>query len=218
MKRIFFETDDGSVSLRIPELDETYHSKYGAIVESAHVFIDSGLKQLEVNPVRIFEMGFGTGLNAYLSYIYLSDHKIDCEYFAVEKYPLSIKETDKLNFPDQLYKPRNTFEKLHSSDWDTSCIIEPGFSLKKILGDVKTIIMPENCHLVYYDAFAPEIQPYLWEIEVLEKMYNSLNTEGILVTYCAKGQVRRNLVSLGFEVERLKGPPGKREILRAIKK
>lgn len=217
MKRTLFTTDDGSVSIKVPELDETYHSKFGAITESMHVFINSGLTCIDQKEIRIWEMGFGTGLNAYLSWIYAKNNKLKIEYYSLEKYPLTKDESDKLNFSEHLEQSQQTFDRLHSVSWDVKHQIDKHFVLMKTKGDIKTIILPSNCDLIFYDAFGPDVQSDLWTIDIMKKIYDCSKPGGVFVTYSAKGQVRRNLQEVGFLVEKIPGPPGKREMLRARK-
>lgn len=217
MDRKIFLTEDGSHSLKVPGLDETYHSKHGAIQESQHVFIKAGLESFNSQDIIVFEMGFGTGLNAFLSYIYCRQNNIALRYFTLEKYPLSIEESRCLNYPEQLGEKRIVFEKLHSDQWQKEILISKNFSLSKMKGDMLDTVLSLEVDIVYYDAFGPNIQPGLWTEAIFRKMYNILSNRGLLVTYSAKGQVRRNLQSVGFTVERLPGPPGKREMLRATK-
>ena len=217
MDRNLFLTEDGSHSLKVNKLDETYHSKFGAIRESTHIFITNALLQCSKKHIRILEMGFGTGLNAFLSLLTAREKKVEIEYCSIEKYPLLSHEYTLLNFPDVLGESRELFLKLHESEWDSQNCITPGFKLKKIKADCRDISLESGFDLVFYDAFAPDIQPGLWEYDLLLRFYNALNTSGIFVTYSAKGEVRRSLIACGFTVERLKGPPGKREMIRAIK-
>ena len=217
MKRTLFTTDDGSVSIKVPELEETYHSKFGAITESMHVFINSGLKCLNQKEIRIWEMGFGTGLNAYLSWIYAKKNKFRIDYHSLEKFPLTKDEIDILNFSEQLEQSQHTFDRLHSVAWDEKHQIDEHFNLLKTRGDLRNVTLPSNCDLIFYDAFGPDIQPDLWTIDLMNKVFYCVVPGGIFVTYSAKGQVRRNLKEVGFEVERIPGPPGKREMLRARK-
>jgi len=217
MKRTLFTTDDGSFSIKVPELEETYHSKFGAITESMHVFINSGLNIITQKEIRIWEMGFGTGLNAYLSWIHAKKNDLRIDYHSLEKFPLTKDECDTLNYSQQLEQSQHTFDRLHSLAWNEKHQLDEHFDLHKTKGDLKDIKLPSNCDLIFYDAFGPDIQPDLWTVELMKKIFNSTIHGGIFVTYSAKGQVRRNLKEVGFEVERIPGPPGKREMLRARK-
>lgn len=218
-----FLTNDGSSSLYHPELDETYHSRHGAIAEAKHVFIEMGLAFfLENNPsneIAVFEMGFGTGLNALLTALWSEQHQQKVLYESIEKVVLDEKTTAVCNYPELVNSElaSNIFTQLHQSKWGEKAGISAFFELCKIEGDIESFSKTNYFDIVFYDAFGPRVQPHLWEVPVLSIIYNSLKINGIFVTYCAKGSVRRNLIELGFKVERLPGPPGKREMLRALK-
>ncbi len=222
MKREIRITADGSSTIFMPELEENYHSIYGAVQESMHVFIESGLFQLSTRKtIHIFEMGFGTGLNCLLSLLY-SKHE-EMFYYALEKYPLDEEIYSQLNYAELLKKDDNRllniFSDIHTLEWDQKLVeISPGFFLAKERGDITSFQSGQRFDLIYFDAFAPQVQPGLWTADIFQKMHDILLPEGILVTYCAKGSVRRNLIQAGFQAERLPGPPGKREMLRAIRK
>ncbi len=221
LKRNIITTKDGSQTLFIPELNENYHSINGALQESMHIYINTGLKLFDKkSEVKIFEVGFGTGLNALVTYYYRNEIGNKTIFHSVEKYPLTKKEYSTLNYPSIITSNNElvgVFDKMHSCSWDEITKIDSDFLLKKISGALSDNILENNYHIVYFDAFAPEIQPNLWTVEVFRKMYNALTKNGVLVTYSAKGQVRRNLQSVGFNVERLPGPLGKREMIRATK-
>lgn len=219
LKRQIVETKDGSQTLIIPELGEQYHSLNGAVQESNHVFINAGLNSIEKQElVKVFEVGFGTGLNALLTYVNKKGRKI--KFCSIEKYPLLPDEFNALKY-DEVISPdnslKNVFTKMQKCKWDKYVAIDHSFDLQKLEVDLNEFRINETFDLIYFDAFAPEIQPKLWTVEVFQKMFDLLNQNGTLVTYCAKGQVRRNMQEVGFKVERLPGPPGKREMLRAIK-
>ncbi len=209
-------TNDGSKSLFLPGMNETYHSKFGAITESEHVYIKSGLAQLNINKINILEIGFGTGLNVLLSWMAVQDKPVEIYYESLEKYPLSLKLIPELNFfpdPDQ----RSLFEKIHHVPWQKVTALTPRFRLLKNQVDLSLYHTNQKFDLVYFDGFAPDKQPELWTSQIFEKIFGLMNPSGILVTYSAKGRVRRTMQAVGFKVERLPGPPGKREMLRAIK-
>ena len=212
------KTKDGSYTLYIPDMDEHYHSTNGAVQEAEHIYINAGLNYLNLNCVRIFEMGFGTGLNAILTLKKAVDFELKIEYTAIEKYPLDNEVVKSLKFDSflapELYKCFNT---LHSCSWGSCNSINDNFSLTKIKADLKDFTPEKKFNLVYFDAFAPDKQPNLWTYDVFLKIYNSLDVGGVFVTYSAKGVVRRTLESVGFDVERIPGPPGKRQIIRAVK-
>lgn len=211
-------TEDGSHSLLQNELNETYHSIHGAIQESKHIFIDAGLKMCTKNPIHILEIGFGTGLNAFLTQLEteLSGKKV--HYTAIELYPLSTASASLLNYPDLLApKKKDVFYQLHTSPWQNHIQLTNLFELYKIKEDYSSMTLTGSFDLIYFDAFSPEKQPEMWTEERFRMIYHCCNPGAILTTYCAKGNVRRALQSAGFLVERIPGPPGKREILRAKK-
>ena len=216
-------TGDGSTSFFHPELDETYHSRHGAIQEAVHVFIKTGLEyaieENKLKEISIFEMGFGTGLNCLLTQIWSSKHSFTINYSGIENTVLSNEQIGNCNYVEQLNDENASeiFDKIHASVWNNKVDISAHFKLTKIESDIENFSDSEKFDLLYFDAFGPRVQPFLWEILVLQKMYELLNPGGVFVTYCAKGSVRRSLVEIGFEVERLPGPPGKREMLRARK-
>lgn len=219
MKREFIKTEDGSMTIYLPEMDETYHSTHGSIQEAEHVFIQNGLREMEkkgLEEIVIFEMGFGTGLNALLTKI-RTETKI--EYWGIEAYPVNREEIDTLNYVDLLgEKYREDFGQIHSASWNKRVVLNEKFSIGKIEEKIEDFSMKsEFFDLVYFDAFGPRAQIKMWDIEILSKIYDGLKKGGALVTYSARGQFKRDLKSLGFEVEPLPGPPGKREMTRAWK-
>ena len=221
MKREIVETGDGSKTIRIVDLDENYHSSHGALQEALHVFIKNGLLEFkEKSQISIFEMGFGTGLNAFLSAIKSSDLKLKIEYSGVEDFPVSEDEIIALEYA-QLVGGENVelYKKIHSSSWEKMNEISAFFALKKINNQLQNLeLEKESFDIIYYDAFGPRAQDEMWSVELFQKMYDSLKVGGFLVTYCAKGQVKRNMKEVGFTIESLSGPPGKREMTRAWKK
>lgn len=223
MERLAQITKDGSSTICIPDLDVTYHSRYGAIQESIHVYIEAGLdyliKRAGMRTVSIFEMGLGTGLNALLTLDYATRNEIAVNYEAVELYPLTEEEATTLNYTEQpflrLYK--DEFRKMHACNWDEEVEITSFFKLRKTKQDLLNYLPLHSFDLIYYDAFAPSLQPHLWEKTVFGKLYNMLSSRGVLTTYCSKGDVRRTMIASGFSIEKLQGPRGKREMLRGIK-
>lgn len=207
-------TEDGSPTLWSDRFGETYHSTHGAVTESLHVFIEAGFNQTVANPLYIFEMGFGTGLNALLTYKFASPRNTTVKYHAVEIYPVPVDMASNIRVEDGL---NDAFLKMHKAEWNEPIAISPEFELLKINKSLLDWEPKDMYHLIFYDAFSPESQPELWTADVFKKIYNMLHPGGILTTYCAKGYVRRNMIAAGFKVERLPGPPGKREILRATK-
>lgn len=220
MDKEFVITDDGSHTIYIPELDEHYHSTHGAIQESLYIYINQGLFQIAKQKISILEIGFGTGLNAYLTYVFADHKNLNINYFSIEKYPLSEIDYLRLNYPHIIFPEySDVFEKIHRAEWDSGVIISPEFSLQKVHADLLTFEF--NClpqfDLVYYDAFAPGKQPEMWIDEIIQKVASTVKKDGILVTYCAKGSVRRAFSAAGFLMERIPGPKGKKEILRGKK-
>ena len=213
-------TEDGSHTIYLPEIDEHYHSVHGAIQESVHIYIGQGLLQCSSNPISILEIGFGTGLNAFLTFCYAQKQNLRINYFSLEKYPLSEKEYLELNYPETLFPEyAGVFKQMHQTEWNKPVLISPSFTLRKVNADLLTFdfstVAPVD--LVYYDAFAPGKQPEMWTDNILHKVSASVKKGGVLVTYCAKGAVRRALTAAGFEMERIPGPMGKKEILRGKK-
>ncbi|HYX05403.1 MAG TPA: tRNA (5-methylaminomethyl-2-thiouridine)(34)-methyltransferase MnmD [Bacteroidales bacterium] len=209
-------TQDGSHTLYIPSLDEHYHSTHGSVQESQHVFIRAGFNAIQQSSVDILEVGLGTGLNALLTMSEAEKHKKKVFYYGIEKYPLPSEILEKLNYK-KILKNGDDFNKIHACPWETEAAIYPWFSLYKTRADLLDAVLPDLFDLIYYDAFSPGVQPSLWEEPVLQKMAHVLRPGGVFITYCARGAVRRALVESGLKVERLPGPPGKREILRAVK-
>jgi len=211
VKREIILTGDGSHTISVPEMNVTYHSVHGAIQESVHVFIQAGL--------RVLEIGFGTGLNALLTLLEADKHMNRIYYTAVELYPLNETEISQLNYCEQLnvphYKP--LFEKMHQCEWEEMSEITDNFRLTKTKCNLLDFSTENLFYLIYFDAFDPAAQPGLWTKEVFEKLYSMLNEGGIVVTYCSKGDVRRAMQSAGFHIEKIPGPPGKKEMIRATK-
>lgn len=211
-------TSDGSHTLFVPTIDESYHSTHGAIQESRHIFIEAGLKQCAKLEIRVLEIGFGTGLNAFLTLLEAEKSNRRIHFTTLELYPVVIEKALQLNYPEELASEnRLDFEKMHTSAWNEEIQITPYFSLKKIKTDFTSHPFENKFDVVFFDAFSPEKQPEMWTLQQFEKIYESCNSRAILTTYCAKGIVRRAMQSAGFSVERLPGPKGKREILRGRK-
>ncbi len=217
-----FETQDGSHSVLSHQFGVSYHSKYGAVQETRHVFVEAGLFQqaLTKSDLHILDVGFGTGLNAYLTLLEAQKRNLSIRYDAIEKFPMPEEQVKQLNYADQIQaseEEKNWFESLHQSSWGDWYTVTPGFELRKHKLDIQSVDFENQFDLIYYDAFAPTAQPELWEEPVMERMQRALVPGGVLVTYCAKGAFKRTLKGLGFEVETLQGPPGKREMTRAIR-
>jgi len=212
-------TQDGSHTLYVPELDEYYHSMYGAIQESVHVFLKQGFLSMEGGNIIIFEIGFGTGLNAFLTYIEAEKINREVVYHSIELYPVKTELINNLNYPEYINPgKREDFYYMHGSPWNEEVRIAPFFLLKKINEDLRSYKFDNNYNIVYFDAFAPDKQPELWQPDIFRDIYDNLSDNGILVTYCSKVQVRKILESVGFIVEKVPGPPGKREVVRAVKR
>ena len=213
------QTADGSFTLYVPELDEHYQSVKGALTESQHIFIDMGLKHSQATNPYILEIGLGTGLNCFLTYLTSKETGQAIHYTGIERFPLSEEVIDQLDYATLIGKgEKEVYQAIHQAAWNKEVQLSPHFSLHKIEGDFTQYSFLGKYDLIYFDAFAPEKQPEMWEQPLFDMLYELLNPGGILTTYCAKGVVRRMLQAAGFTVERLAGPPGgKREILRATK-
>lgn len=214
-------TQDGSVTLLNKQLNATYHSTHGAVQESRHIFIERGfdhVTQVFGNNVHVFEIGFGTGLNTFLTLQQGLKNKVTVRYSALEKFPVPDTLFDALNFAGFAEKEQEPlFKNIFSCAWNKPMQIAPGFELTKHQGDVSTFQFPENIHLVYYDAFAPGVAPEMWQPVIFERLFKSMPLGAALVTFCAQGAFKRMLKETGFKVEALPGPPGKREMTRAIR-
>ena len=213
------KTADGSNTIYLPELNENYHSFHGAIQEANHVFIKNGLEQFASRKeLSIFELGFGTGLNALLSCLWAEKNKIIIRYTGVEAFPVPIVVCEKMEYPAQLDRHSSKiYDEIIQASWGKMNDLSAFIKFLKTHDSIQNWSNDEKFDIIYFDAFGPQVQPEMWDLPILEKMYESLNENGILVTYCAQGQFRRNLKSLGFLVESLPGPPGKREMTRALK-
>ncbi len=219
MKRSVITTGDGSTSLKIDAWDEPYHSRHGALQESQHVFIREGLAQVDAPKVAILELGFGTGLNALLSYDFAKANSKIIEYYGVEAFPLTPAEVSEMNYTELLADEGliKIFTKLHLTQPGVWTTIDSFFSLKNVEKRFEELQETKKFDLIYHDAFSPKLQPELWDEKAFEKGFSLLRSGGKLVTYSAKGSVRRAMESVGFVVEKVPGPPGKREMIRATK-
>ena len=211
-------TEDGSSSLRRKDLGEGYHSTFGAIAEGVHIFINAGLRNVEKHSlINILEIGFGTGLNAILTLDYSNKESQNIYYETIEKYPLSQEIISQLNY-GKVLSLEDEFLKIHSVSWNENAKINNLFSINKIDKPAENLNYKANFFdIIYFDAFAPQFEENLWQQEMFTKLYSSLKEGGLLVTYCCKGDVKRALKASGFQIEKLPGPKGKREILRAKK-
>ena len=216
-RKILF-TEDGSQSIYVEELNEHYHSIHGAMQESQHIFINHGLKLCNKRSLSILEIGFGTGLNALLTLLKADSNALQIDYHSLEKYPLQAEEYSQLNFGEIDGKPSDLLlHQLHECLWEQDVVISHNFTIRKSLVDLVEWQPTRNYDLVYFDAFAPDKQPQLWTEQIFSTIFHSMNDGGILSTYCAKGQVRRNMKAVGFSIEKKPGPIGKREITLALK-
>ncbi|WP_395050894.1 tRNA (5-methylaminomethyl-2-thiouridine)(34)-methyltransferase MnmD [Flavobacterium sp.] len=219
MKREIIKTADGSTTIQLNDWNECYHSKFGAIQEAQHVFIKKGLSLFESKSISILEIGFGTGLNAFITFLESKKLNQTIDYDGVEAYPISADEVLSMNYVSELNAKNESsiFEKMHECNWEEQIILRQDFLLtkrKQFFADIDDI---EKFDLIYFDAFGYNVQPELWSTAIFQKMYNALKQNGILVTYAARGVVKRSMKEVGFEVEKLEGPPGKREMFRARK-
>lgn len=219
MRREIQLTSDGSHTIYLPEMDEHYHSVNGALREAIHIYIDAGFRSIEKHHIRILEIGFGTGLNALLTLKEAESSCVTVDYYSVELYPLSMDSIRRLNYGELAWRERSDlFISLHEAEWNRPVEITERFTLHKIKGDSNRCDLPNEIDLIYFDAFGPDKQPEMWNQEIYDKLYNHTADGGVIVTYCAKGDVRRGMQAAGFNMSRLPGPPGKRHILRGLRK
>ena len=220
LSRKIILTQDGSHSIYVPQLQETYHSTHGARQEAEHIFIKEALSiaAQQKQSLNVLEIGFGTGLNAYLSMQYALKHSLRINYYGIEKYPVSKEEIGLLNYHQDIVENKSYFQKLHQSQWGSSELIAGEFYLEKMQVDFREMkLANQYFDVVYFDAFGPDVQPELWSAAIFQMIHQSMKSGGIMTTYSVKGDVRRAMKSVGFEVSKIPGPPGKREITRAIK-
>lgn len=210
---------DGSVTIFLPEIKETYHSKFGAIQEAKHVFIKNGLDFFKNQPVSILEIGFGTGLNAFITYLESVKNNQQIFYTGVEAYPVATEEALQLNYVDELdaADEKHIFERLHTSKWGEEIQLNANFLLLKRQQLFEDITDEGRYDLIYFDAFGYHAQPELWSSAIFTQMYKALKNEGVLVTYACRTVIKRAMAEAGFAVEKHPGPPGKREMLIAKK-
>lgn len=220
MERKVILTSDGSSTIHLPQWNEQYHSTHGAIQEAYHVFIKNGLSLFKYQEISILEIGFGTGLNCLITYFESLKLNLNIDYVGIEAFPIVNSEIQQLNYVAQLgyKKGKDVFNLLHNLDWELKNKLNTHFYLTKRKQFFQEIEDKNKYNLIYFDAFGARVQPELWTVSIFEKMYESLVEGGVLVTYSSKGSVRRAMLEVGFMVEKLEGPLGKREMLRAIKK
>ena len=219
MKRSIIQTRDGSTTIHIEGWDECYHSRFGAIQEAQHVFIKNGLSLFENKSISILEIGFGTGLNAFITFLESQKLNQTIDYVGVEAYPVSADEVVSMNYISELNAENESeiFKKMHQCNWNEQIILRADFLFTKrqqFFADINDV---EMFDLIYFDAFGYDVQPELWSTEIFQKMYDALKSKSVLVTYAARGVVKRSMIEVGFTVEKLEGPPGKREMFRAKK-
>ena len=223
MERKIIKTEDGSVTIHLPAWNEQYHSKHGAVQEARHVFLKMGLhfylENYQPEEISILEIGFGTGLNTFLTFLEAEKMSQSIKYTGVEAFPVSSEEIRQLNYPEasQAKDKQSSFQKIHDIPWESISQISPFFKLEKQQKKFDEIKDIDLYDIIYFDAFGARVQPELWTEDIFSIMYKALKKNGILVTYAAKGSVRRAMLATGFQVEKLPGPPGKREMLRAVK-
>jgi len=212
-------TGDGSHTLYVPALDEHYHSHFGALTESKHIFIDSGLASLNSKKVSILEVGFGTGLNTLLTAMHARDNQLTIRYVTLEKYPVDPSLLSRLNYSTMTGTDGlELFEAIHNAPWEKPVTLTPWFTLEKRMMDLTSMSVEGLYDLIYFDAFGPGKQPEMWTREVMQKVTSVTHPGTVFVTYSAKGELKRTLRDLGFDVILLPGPPGKRVMTRAVKK
>lgn len=219
MKREIIITSDGSTSIHLPEWEESYHSKHGAIQEAQHVFIKNGLSLCKGQSVSVLEIGFGTGLNAFITFLETLKTNQFVDYVGVEGYPISPEEVVQMNYVNQLNANQfeSEFKMMHTSDWEKNVTISETFRLTKRKQLFNEINDKNQFDIIYFDAFGYRVQPELWSVEIFTKMFEALKSDGILVTYACRGPIKNAMKEAGFQIEKLAGPPGKREMLRGWK-
>lgn len=220
MERKIIKTNDGSVTIHIEDWNESYHSKHGAIQEAYHVFIKNGLDNFHGNEtISILEIGFGTGLNAFISFLEHKKRNLKIDYVGVEAYPVALDEVKELNYVDELKANlyESIFALMHQSAWENEIALAADFKLFKRKQFFQDINDKERYNLIYFDAFGFRVQPELWDEHIFKKMYDALLPKGILVTYACRTNIKNAMLNVGFQIEKLPGAPGKREMLRAMK-
>lgn len=220
LKRELLQTNDGSLTIHLPEWNESYHSKHGAIQEAYHVFIQNGLDFFSgKDEISILEIGFGTGLNAFITLLESKKRNQKIRYTGIEAFPVTREIYDKLNYHELLNvsEQKDSFIHLHRSEWNQQQEITPTFSLEKIQMKFEEITFENKFDLIYFDAFGYRVQPELWSLEIFDSMFKALKNKGVLTTYACRGIITRNLKESGFQVKKIPGPIGKREMTLAFK-
>ncbi|HNP33475.1 MAG TPA: tRNA (5-methylaminomethyl-2-thiouridine)(34)-methyltransferase MnmD [Flavobacterium sp.] len=218
MKREIIQTNDGSTTIHLPEWNESYHSKHGAIQEAYHVFIKNGLSLKEGQAISILEIGFGTGLNCFITFVETKKTNQEIDYVGVEAYPVALDEAMQMNYPKEIAENElEVFKQMHKVSWEQKNNFSDNFALTKRKQFFQDIDDENAFDLIYFDAFGFRVQPELWSEEVFAAMYKALRANGVLVTYACRTSIKSAMLSAGFSVEKLPGAPGKREMLRAVK-
>ena len=218
MKREIIQTNDGSTTIHLPEWNESYHSKHGAIQEAYHVFIKNGLSLFQRQTISVLEIGFGTGLNCFITYVESKKNNQSIDYVGVEAYPVALDEAMQMNYPKEIEETETAiFNQMHECHWEQKNAVSANFTLTKrqqFFQDIKDV---DAFDLIYFDAFGFRVQPELWSEELFAAMFKALKPNGVLVTYACRTSIKNAMLSAGFSVEKLPGAPGKREMLRATK-
>ena len=217
MKQEVVRTADNSTTIFLEEWNEHYHSKHGAVQEAMHVFIKNGVEQMQMDKFSVLEVGFGTGLNAFLTAIWAQENKKMIDYTTIEAYPLEPGLIKELDFGDLHHKNSGLFRRIHDTQWEIFQTVNESFSINKKQMKLADFNAKAEFDLIYFDAFGPRVQPEMWTVESLQICYTALQQNGLFVTYCAQGQMKRNLKDCGFSVKSVPGPPGKREMTVAQK-
>jgi tRNA U34 5-methylaminomethyl-2-thiouridine-forming methyltransferase MnmC len=213
MKRELRETADGSMTIYLPEINEHYHSYHGALQEAKHVFIENGIKRYPKKEIiSVFELGLGTGLNALLTAIWAETNQQKVTYFGLEAFPVEPEMNFAMKYDSLITESDDLFLKIVFAPWEAKTEISTFFQLCKCQSKIQTLLVNQKFDIIYFDAFGPRAQEEMWNFEILNKAVQLLNPKGLFVTYCAKGQLKRDLKTLGLKVETLPGPPGKREM------
>lgn len=207
---------DGSHTIYLPLLDETYHSSHGAIAESRYVYLLHGLQTIGLKHIKVLEIGFGTGLNALLTYQYAQAHNISIDYETLEPHRLAEEIFSQLNY-GSILGDQSIFRDMHHAAANAKIQLSPNFNICIRPTTIQEFETSQNYDIIYFDAFAPSKQPEMWDLEIFRKLFLCLNVGGILMSYSACGQLKRNLKTGGFVVETLIGPPPKKQMTRAKK-
>lgn len=218
LKREIIRTNDGSTTIHLPEWDESYHSKHGAIQEACHVFIKNGMSLFEGKPIIVLEIGFGTGLNCFITYLESKKNNQTIDYVGVEAYPVQMDEAMQMNYPNEIDASESSiFKQMHECSWEFKNKLSTTFTLTKRKQFFQNIQDDATFDLIYFDAFGYRVQPELWSEAIFSAMFKALQPSGVLVTYACRTSIKNAMISAGFSVEKLPGAPGKREMLRATK-